>query len=148
MKTPTNTQDSAEDFPSPFLQNYVLLKNTPPATNPKQIREIFPGLRISNIKMFEKKSRAFVEFERNHDIQNLIERHSRHDFILRSNIEICPVTKIPLDLNKLSKILIVTFFTESVDVDVGFIKASFPESKLFTKIIVFRKFNQQAFIEF
>lgn len=58
------------------------------------------------------------------------------------------VPKIPLDLNKRSKILLVTLYNEKIAINVRSIHQAFSIFGPILKIIIFKKKNYQIFIEF
>lgn len=60
----------------------------------------------------------------------------------------CLVNKLPLDLNKKSKIVLVTVYNERIKINVFTFYHLFKSFGEISKIIIFKKKNYQVFVEF
>ena len=58
------------------------------------------------------------------------------------------VNKLPLDLNSASKIVLVTLYQETLQINVTKMHEIFKEFGEINKIVIFKKKNYQVFIEF
>ena len=129
---------------------YLLIKNLPPQVDEQVIRELIPEAKESNdIIILENTSNVYIKFSKTDQVKRIIEAHEISPVEFNGkNLKVCLVTKLPLDLNQKSRILLVTIYNEQFEVNVYSLYEVFCNFGIIRKMIVFKKNNYQTFLEF
>jgi len=129
---------------------YLLIKNLPSQIDEQVIRELIPEAKDSNdIIILENTSNVYIKFPQVDQVKRIVEAHESTPVEFNGKpLKVCLVTKLPLDLNQKSRILLVTIYNEQFEVNVHSLYEVFRNFGSIRKMIVFKKKNYQAFIEF
>lgn len=92
--------------------NFLLIKNLESGVSEKQIRKALSVCYdVQNYPIFRNCGNVYIKFPEINSILKVIERNKQKPiFPLYANVKICLVNKLPLDLNRKSKIGIHSFF--------------------------------------
>jgi hypothetical protein len=92
---------------------------------------------------------VYLKFSSLEEIKNIMKQHLVAPFYIgNKKLNLCLVNKLPLDLNKKSRIVLVTIYNEKIKVNVFTFYHLFKSYGEIVKIIIFKKKNYQIFIEF
>lgn len=105
----------------------------------EEYEEVFQIQNCSNI---------YVKFKNPKIVDKIIKDHNQNKGLKLGKMKLCAVKKLPLDLNKASKIVLVTVYHEKIEVNAFTVFDVFKSFGQINKIIVFKKKNYQIFIEF
>ena len=143
-KTETHAEEAKPDH------MYLLIKNLSRETLPEQVKCLFPTLTsISEIIIVKNTSNVYVKFSDVKQAEPLLAKWSKESFKHHGRkLDISLVSKLPLDLNEISRIVLMTIYQEKVDINVENVHQMFREFGVIRKIIIFKKKNYQELIEF
>lgn len=154
-------QSSPKDLNDPFSQlsprsqneednNYLLIKNLPKNITYDQIKATIPDVNSAiDVLIVSHSNNVYVKFANRQEIKNILIKHTTQPFRKDGKkLDLCFVTKMPLDLNKTSKIVLVTLYNEKLDINVQTIYSIFGEFGKILKIIIFKRKNYQVLVEF
>jgi RNA recognition motif-containing protein len=129
---------------------YLLIKNLPPQIDEQVVRELIPEARdSSDILILENTSNVYIKFPKTEIVRKIVEVYENTPIEFNGKpLRMCLVTKLPLDLNQKSRILLVTIYNEQFEVNVHSLYEIFRNFGSIRKMIVFKKKNYQSFIEF
>lgn len=103
-------------------------------------KDSFDGfVEISNSRSF------YCRFKSQQDLEDLL---GDKKFTEENQCQFHWVSRIPLDLNSTSKIVLVTFFKEKISLTVDGLFKEFSKFGQVLKVVIFKKKNMQAFVEF
>lgn len=137
---PEKNQPFSNENQSLYLFVKILDKYCDPKKVTAQFREkgSFQGtLEVVNSLNFYAKFSSYV------DACDLLKEHQD-----QSQFQLTLMTKLPLDFNLQSKIVLVTFFNEQVEMSLGLLSKEFSKFGKIAKMVLFQKKNYQAFVEF
>ena len=122
---------------------YLLIKSLPQKMNIKKLKGIFSEYSsYDSIITIPNSRNIYIKFLNNSDIDKiLLKNKSRKKPLLMMT-----VNKLPLDLNKKSKIVLITLYNEKIKIGVFSIYNLFKEYGKIQKIVIFKKKNYQIFI--
>ena len=91
---------------NPEKPSFLLLKNLDPLTSESEIRRALSSLhRLKDFPIYRNCGNVYVKFPLLSDILKIIERNKlKPIFPAQTNLKVCLVNKLPLDLNQKSKI--------------------------------------------
>jgi hypothetical protein len=151
----TDSQSNTKKAPkSNFEENsefsYLLIKNLPPQIDIETIKNLYPDARESDeIIILPNTTNVYIKFQNVQKIKQLVQLYIDSPVEFNGKLlKVCLVSKIPLDLNEKSKILLVTIYNEKIEINVNTLYDIFSNFGRLYKMIIFKKKNYQAFIEF
>lgn len=149
IRPPSNTTLSNLTNKTPNY-NYLLLKNLPNGTTKNQLTERFNEYEtIEEIIIVTNSNNAYIKFADIEEIREILNKNESEGLLFNNQrLPVCFVNKLPLDLNKKSKIVLVTIYQEKIEINVHSVYDIFKEFGLIQKIIIFKKKNYQVMIEF
>lgn len=115
-----------------------------------QVCEILQGSPdIEEVLFVNHSTNVYVKFRHTSSIFQIVKHNLQSPLIIDGQlIHMCYIAKLPLDLNAKSKIVLVTLFEENVEINALNVAKLFAEFGKINKVIVFKKKNYQAFLEF
>lgn len=127
--------------------NYVLIKNSNATLDVYALSQIFEQFRgFEEIVTIPNSNNIYIKFADNVDLQAMFDLHSEQ--LKAAELEASIVNKLPLDLNSHSKVILVTFYSLKIEIDVFIIKGLFAEFRGINRASMFKKKNYQMLIEF
>ena len=155
LNTPQTADSEASKYapvkpPKERLHNFLLVKNLPPNVSVQTVRQLFPNAQtLCDVQITPNTSNIYVKFADIKEIKEIVEDNEHSPLELDGKrLKMCLVSKLPLDLNEKSKILLVTLYNEKMEIDALSVHNIFREFGNIRKIIIFKKKNYQVFIEF
>jgi RNA recognition motif-containing protein len=136
--------------PDPSTHNYLLVKNLPPETTEDNVRGLFRGFQsLREVLIVKNSNNIYVTFDSTIEVQRILKLSESKGFeVAGRQLKMCLVSKLPLDLNDKSSIVLMTIYNERIEISVDSIYDLFREFGVIRKIIIFKKKNYQVFIEF
>ena len=130
--------------------HYILIRNIPSKTEDSEIKVTFKAFSsLQNIFKVFNSSSVYLKFKSLDEIKTIMKQHIIAPFYLKHRkLNMCLVNKLPLDLNKKSKIVLVTVYNEKIKINVFTFYHLFKSFGDISKIIIFKKKNYQVFVEF
>lgn len=126
--------------------NYILIKDLPKKYGLKKLENLFKKKNsFERIISIPNSKNIYAKFESFKEAEELVKENNSKK---TNKLDMCLVKKLPLDLNKSSRIVLITVYNEKVEVNVYSIYEIFKEFGVIKKIIIFKKKNFQVFIEF
>ena len=143
---PTNTSTPKKNNSTHY---YLLIKNPPSDLTKKNLYKKFSKNKFFEEIMIIKNSKnIYIKFVNLKAINEIIQKNDSLKKNDKKKLNLSLVNKLPLDLNKSSRIVLVTIYNEKVQINVFSISDVFKQFGVIKKIIIFRKKNYQVFIEF
>lgn len=126
------------------LPLFIFVKVLDKHCDPKKIKGQLKALKsfqgtvdvINSLNFYAK----FTSYE---DACEVLKQHQNE-----SQFQLTLMTKLPLDFNLQSKIVLVTFFNEQVELSLDLLHREFSKFGKIAKMVLFQKKNNQVFIEF
>lgn len=145
--TPLNSARKSTD---PATHSFLLIKNFSPDTSENRVRDMFASFRsLKDVIIIKNSNNIYVTFDNANEVQRILELSEREGFEdAGRQLKMCLVSKLPLDLNDKSSIVLITIYNEKIEINVDSIFDLFKEFGTIRKIIIFKKKNYQVFIEF
>lgn len=127
-----------------------MIRNLNSKINDSSIRTIFRDFRsLKEIIRIFNSNNVYLKFGSLEDLKSVMKRNLVAPFVCRKKrLNMCLVNKLPLDLNKKSKIVLVTVYNERIKINVFTFYHLFKSFGEISKIIIFKKKNYQVFVEF
>lgn len=130
--------------------HYILIRNLNSKISDENIRSIFRDFKsLKDIIRIFNSNNVYLKFSSLEDLKSVMKRHLVAPFVVRKKkLNMCLVNKLPLDLNKKNKIVLVTVYNEKIKINVFTFYHLFKSFGEISKIIIFKKKNYQVFVEF
>lgn len=141
---------STRNSDEPATHSYLLIRNLPADTTEIQVRDLFANFRsLREVIVIKNSNNIYVIFDNPAEVQRILDLSEAQGFEDAGRpLKMCLVSKLPLDLNDKSSIVLVTIYNEKIEIKVDSIFDIFREFGPIRKIIIFKKKNYQVFIEF
>lgn len=107
FRTPEKPEPrGASGDPKERNPTFLLIKNLGPEADERRVRELVGDrVKISSLNIVKNSNNVYVEFENPGEIRRLVREHEKEPLTLRGKkLKMCLVNKLPLDLNRQSKI--------------------------------------------
>ena len=129
---------------------YLLVKNLPEGVSEKEVWDLFQdSISLEKVILLPKISSVYLKFTSTVEVQTIIAANEELPLVFKGQrLKMCSVMKLPLDLNRGSKVVLLTLYDEKIEVTAQTIYQIFREVSRPLRIIVFKKKNFQSFIEF
>lgn len=136
---------NAESAPS-----FLLIKNVLNALTKDSVTELFKDkTSLSEVIVVKNSNNIYIKFSNPAELAQILSEAETKPIMLNGEeLRMCSVHKLPLDLNEKSNIVLTTFYNEKIEVNAHSIFEVFTEFGRIVKIIVFKKKNFQALIQF
>lgn len=146
----TPGQSAKASSSGPRSHNYLLVKNLAGGVSDKSLQELLPiKLPFEEVIRIPDSSNVYVSFRSLAEVKRVVEESETRPVSFQGKqLKMCLVNKLPLDLNINSRILLLTIYHEKVAINTGVLLSLFQHYGPIIKMIVFRKKNFQAFVEF
>ena len=130
--------------------SYLLVKNFPEDISESEVWNLFQdSVSLEKVIILSKINNVYLKFTSMIEIQALIATNESVPMVYKGQkLKMCSVLKLPLDLNKASKVVLLTIYDEKIEITAQAIHQIFKESYHPLKIIIFKKKNYQSFMEF
>lgn len=128
---------------------YLLIKN-PPSNLTKKIlyKRFSDNKNFEEIMIIKNSKNIYIKFDNLEAINKIIKTNDLLKNSDKNKLNMSLVNKLPLDLNKSSKIVLVTIYNEKIQINVFTVSDIFKQFGVINKIIIFKKKNYQVFVEF
>lgn len=130
--------------------NFLLIKNLPKNVTEEEVRALIPEtITAISISIISQSSNVYVKYASQNEIKTILKRHAENPIRHEGKaLDLCFVTKMPLDLNKTSRIVLVTLYNEKSEINVQIIHDILQKYGKIEKIIIFKRKNYQVLVEF
>ena len=130
--------------------SFLLIKNVLNALTKESVKELFKEkTSLSEVIVVKNSNNIYIKFSNPAELAQILSESETKPIMLNGEeLRMCSVHKLPLDLNEKSNIVLTTFYNEKVEVNAHSIFEVFTEFGRIVKIIVFKKKNFQALIQF
>lgn len=149
--------ESFETDSSPYVEKkqhkkrfyYVLVKNFPKSSSLDDLTKMFqPFSSFQKVFRVEKTGAVYGQFSQKQEIDTLMKQNKILSNLDKNKLNLKYIKKPPLDLNKQSKIVLITLYQERIPVNVDNLYSCFSFFEKILKIIIFKKKNFQVLMEF
>lgn len=139
-----------EAEPDLDLPRFLLVKNLPQHVTEAEVRGLFAKLPcISEIIILKNSTNVYLRLSDLEEANAFLTRKGNLPIHHKGKkLEVCLVSKLPLDLNETSAIVLGTIYKETVEINVKNLHAIFSEFGTLRKMVIFKKKNFQVFVEF
>jgi len=129
---------------------YLLVKNFPPDISESEVWSVFQdSMSLEKVIILSKINNVYLKFTSMVEIQTIISANESAPTIFKGQkLKMCSVLKLPLDLNRGSKVLLLTLYDEKIEITAQVIYQVFKNESKPLRVIIFKKKNYQVFIEF
>lgn len=129
---------------------YLLVKNIPENFTKNDIFVVFMDVKsLIDILIKKGNNNVYLKMTDIKELTTLLETSERQPLQINGvRLRMTLLSKIPLDLNRGSRILLLTIYNETLAVNVKSMYDCFSEFGEVNKIIIFKKKNYQLFLEF
>jgi len=139
-----------ESEADPELPRFLLVKNLPQHVSEAEVRGLFSKLpSISEIIILKNSTNVYLRLADLDEANAFVIRKGNLPIHFKGKkLEVCLVSKLPLDLNETSAIVLGTIYKETVEINVKNLHGIFAEFGTLRKMVIFKKKNFQVFVEF
>ena len=129
---------------------YLLVKNFPQNISESEVWNVFQdSMSLEKVIILSNINNVYLKFTSMVEIQTIISSNDSMPTVYKGQkLKMCSVLKLPLDLNKGSKVLLLTLYDEKIEITAQVIYQVFKDDSLPLRVIIFKKKNYQIFIEF
>lgn len=129
---------------------FLLVKNLPTNFSEKDILSVFIDVKsITEVFTKPNSNNVYLKMTDLEELESIVNQNNIDPITIDSvKLKMCLVSKLPLDLNKKSRILLITLYNEKIPINVDAMYRCFHEYAMMKKIIIFKKKNYQVLIEF
>lgn len=130
--------------------NYLLIKNVAGPLSAATLAKLLPAkASFGEIIKIPDSNHIYIAFKSLADVERIVAAsEAKPVFYLGRHLRMCLVNKLPLDLNLRSSILLLTIYHEKIAINVRSLMGAFHTFGPILKMIVFKKKNYQALVEF
>ena len=130
--------------------NFLLIKNFPKNVTEDEVTSLISETKSAlSIFIVSDSNNVYAKFTNRNEIKQILKKHKINPF--RKNgkkLELGFVSKIPLDLNQTSRIVLATVYNEKSDINIPIIYRILSKYGPILRIIIFKRKNFQALAEF
>lgn len=141
---------SRSDEASEQTENYLLIKNLPPNVSEEAVLRLF-GLpkRSAQLLRVDNSPNVYVRFAQPETAAQLCAVSAQRPFACAGRrLKLFWVQKLPLDLNHASRVVLITLYHEQLPINIATLSHLLRDYGPFARMIIYKKKNFQALIEF
>lgn len=132
------------------MPKYLLVKGLPSEISEEAVRAVFHDLvSIKTVHLCPKSKNVYISLEDPAELCRFIAKNEKKARSFNSQtLRISKVSKVPLDLNEDSLVVLLTIYDPKITIDVHFLHRFLFRWGNAAKIAIYRKKDYQAFVEF
>lgn len=145
-----SSQNPVDGDSDPSLPRFILVKNLPMNVAEADVRKLFSKLSsVSEVTILGNSTNVYLRVLDAEEAALFLAKKASSPMSFKGKkLEVCLVSKLPLDLNETSAIVLATIYKETIEINVKNLHGVFAEFGTLRKMIIFKKKNYQVFVEF